>query len=274
MAHHLTTGHFTKFHGRNRQGAFQTGKTETLRLYSAHHMESNGVISTLQDLFNDSLINSVTLATGTNEITINGVTYDANTDYEQAFIAQRNFDNLLFKIHEVVNVVSVDVQAGIAETVTSLSAEFASLFLGRTAANTFGTELIQDGGFAWQIDIVVEQKGAFANTPGSVGFVRGEPSLPSAANNGGSTLVDVANHLEGTVLYATQSDTAGGDLRVMVDANTTGAFAPGINILTGVAGVFGGAFGDQVTFITQENVTFATSQTVVIELSVAADLQS
>ncbi len=269
MAH---THGLTRFHGWNRPGTMQTGKAEHIRIYSAHHMESNGVIATRQELVDDGFMVDVSVAVNT--IRINGVDYSVDVTYDQAYIAQTNFDNLMTRIQEVVNIVSVDIQPGRAETVTSLATEFATLFLGGTAANTFGSELLQDGGIAWQIDIVVEQKGTFRNSAQSTGFVKGATTTPATGNNGGSSSADVGAHLDGMVLYATQSDTAGGDLRIMDDADTTGAFVDGTNILTGVAGAYGGAFGDQVTVISEATATFATSQTVVIEVFASPNTQS
>ena len=48
----------------------------------------------------------------------------------------------------------------------------------------------------------------------------------------------------------------------------------GVNFITGVAGAFNDAIGDEVYIVTNNDAAAATSQTVLVSVQVAPDLQS
>ena len=265
----------TQFHGHVRDGAFQTGKHEVIRVYTAHETRQTGVIARRQDLVDDGLLATTDLTA--NSIEIQDVTYAVDARYDEALVAQKNFDNLVAAFSQFAAPVSVFVWDGRATTITNLTVEFASTFLGLTAANTFGTELIQANGIGWEVDFVFEQKGVFQNIPGTAGFVRGEPSISDAADNFGSDPFAIEALLDGTLMYAGAAIGAAipGDLESMVDADTSALFVDGVNFVTGVDGAFAGATGDQVSIVAAGNAVDGTSQTVVIEVvGVAPDTQS
>ena len=271
----------TKFHGHNRDGAFQTGKHEVIRVYSAHETRQTGVISRRQELVDAGLIATTDLTL--NAIEIQGVTYAVDARYDEALVAQRNLDNLIAAFSQFAAPVSVFVWDGRATTLTigatqNLNVEFESLFTGLTAANTFGTQMLEVGGIAWEIDFVFEQKGIFQNITGTAGFVRGEPSISASADNFGSDPAAVEALLDGTLQYLGAAIAAAipGDQESMVDADTTAAFVDGVNLVTGLDDTFSGIVtGEQVSIVSATNAAAGTSQTVVVEVvGVAPDTQS
>lgn len=260
-----------KFNGFNQDGSFQTGTGEIVRVYSAHQIGATGVLATRAELVADGLLPTTDLTA--NSITINGVTYALDANYDAALVAQRNLDNMIAAFAVYANPVQVNVTAGLA-TGTSLTVDFANVFLGGTAANTMGTELIQANGLGWTLDLAFEQKGMFADTPGTGTFVKGDPSLGASADNWGSSAGDIEAILEGVTVYAGGAIAILGDLETAVDIDTTAAFADGVNLATGVAGAFAGATGDQMSVVTAGNAATATSQSVVVEVDVAPNIQS
>ena len=261
-----------KFHGPTQPGTFQTGKAEVIKFWSAHHIEETGVLATRQELVDDGILANVSVAV--NNIRIGGVDYALDANYDSALAAQHNFNNIAAAFGTVANVVSLKITPGLA-TGTSLTVDFQNVFLG-VGADTFGTQVLEATALAWSVEVVLEQKGVLHNSAGTGGFVRGETSVGATADNFGSSVADVENFLEGTILYATGLLAIGGDNESMVDADTTGAFVDGFNITTGLATAFAaGVIGDQVAIITAQNAAHGTSQTIIAEPNyVAQDLQS
>lgn len=260
----------TKFHGPTQPGSFQTGKAEIIKFWTVHHIAETGVIARRQELVDDGILANVSVAV--NNITIGGVVYALDANYDSALAAQHNFNNLIAHFGTLANVVSIKT-SGLA-TGTSPTVDFQNVFLG-VGADTFGTEVLQALAIVWQVEVVLEQKGTLHNAGGQPGFVKGDPSIGVTGDNFGSSVADVENFLDGVILFATGALAIGGDLESMVDVDTTGAFADGTNIATGVAGAFAGATGDQVTMISNQIGTAGTSQSVVVDPTfVAQDLQS
>ena len=270
----------TKFHGHNRDGAFQTGRHEVIRVYTAHETRQTGVLARRDELVDDGILATNDLTA--NAIVIQDVTYAVDARYDEALVAQRNLDNLIAAFSQFATPVSVFAWDGRPTTLvigaaSNLNVEFVSEFLGLTAANTFGTEMLEAGGIAWEVDFVFEQKGVFQNIPGTAGFVRGEPSISDSADNFGSDPAAVEALLDGTAMYvgAAIGATIPGDLESMTDADTSALFVDGINFVTGVAGAFADTTGDEVSIVAAGNAVDGTSQTVVIEVvGVAPDTQS
>jgi hypothetical protein len=247
----------------NKNGAFQTGKGEVVHIWSAHHVEATGVTLRRSELVADGLLPSATLS-GTNSITIKGVTYTADAAYDQALLAQVNLDNLVAAFARFGNPVYVNVSAGIATT-ASPTADTAGVLVG--GADLLGTELVEANGLVWEVELAFEQKGLF------VTGAKGDVTI-GTGDHYGSSVADVHAVLEGTVMYVTGLLANGGDLENMVDADAAAAFVDGTNYVTEVAGAFAGAQGDEVSVVSAGNAAQATSQTVVVEVQVAPNLQS
>lgn len=278
MAHHLTTGRFTKFHGHNRDGAFQTGKGEVVHLWLAHEVDQTGVISSRQELVDAGIIAVVNVAT--NNISIRGVTYTTNALYDQAYIAQRNLDNLLDAFNVFAAPVYIDVSDGIIQTGTANltpATGTVSTLIGGT--DQLGSSLNESAGLVWKVELTFEQKGAFVKVPGldQGTFVRGAPSVALTANKFGSSTQDIHDLLEGTVMYFGGLLSAGGDEENITDSDGVVAFEAGVNLITGIAGTntaFNNTIGDEVYIVTNRDAQQATGQTVVVAVQVSGDLQS
>ena len=260
MAHHLTTGRFTKFHGHNRDGSFQTGKGEHVRLWTIHEIRHTGVISTRQELVDAGYLGlgptPVTLSAA-NPITIQGTEYITNLAYDDALFSQTNLDAFIQRFDELGTIVDVVVTAAV-NTATNPNVDFTNPFLG--GADTFGSQITDDGDI-WQLDVRFEQKGMFTNVPGSAGFVRGEPSIALAADNFGSSVADIHELLEDLALTTTTDDATNVDNTT--ETNTEGRPDAGPQVS-----------GSLTTGVSAAQADEATGQSIVLEVNVGLDLQS
>ena len=279
MAHHLTTGRFTKFHGHNQDGAFQTGKGEVVHLWLAHELDQTGVISSRQELADASLLSGPTPLTlsAANNININGVNYTTNVAYDQAYIAQTNLDALIERFSQFAAPVDIFVSDGIVQSGTdNTTPAFGTVTTMIGGVDQLGTLLAQAAGLVWKVELTFEQKGAFVRVPNldQATFVRGEPSIAVTADNFGSSAQDIHDLLEGTVMYLGGLLAVGGDSENMVDIDSAVAYEDAANFITGVTQAFGTAIGDQGYIVTNNDAQEATGQSVVVEVRVKGDLQS
>lgn len=267
----------TKFHGHNQDGSFQTGRHQVVKIWTTHEVDQTGVISSRQDLFDDGIIDELDPAV--TNITINEVTYTTIALYDQAYAAQTNLDNVIARFSQFSAPVSVNVSDGLVQTGAGtdnpLTGTQTVLVAG---ADLLGSDMTDTAGLVWEIDFVIEQKGAFTNIPGSAGFVRGEPSIATAADNFGDASGAFHDLLQGTVQYVTANSAAGGDSDNMDDADTgvNGAtnWADAVGLISLTSDVYAGAVGNQVFMVSNIDGDQDTSQTFLVEVFVAPDLQS
>ena len=227
-----------KINGWLRDGAFQTGKGQSITLWVAHAIEATGVQATRAELLADSHVTSATLAAN-NSFTVDGTEYTTDAAYDEALWRQQNLDRILGVFAPRANIAHLDVYAGVATAATP-TADFANVFLAGIAAHTFGTDLIAANAMIWRLDVTFEQKGVFTTgTKGDVTLAGGD--------NQGDTVATVEALFTGVVMNATVA-TDGLD-----------------------EDIFGGAVvgGDDVTI-----AQTVTRQSVLAEVSVAPDMQS
>ena len=279
MAHHLTTGRFTKFHCNNKYGSFQTGKGEHVHLWLAHEVDQTGVVSSRQELVDAGFIATTDLTA--NAIEINGVNYAVDIVYDQAYIAQTNLDNLIERFSQFAAPVDIFVSDGIVQAGASNNTPtLGTVNTNIGGVDLLGTELAEAAGLVWKVELIFEQKGAFVRVPNldQATFVRGEPSIAVTADNFGSSVQDIHDLLEGTVMYLGGLRAAGGDSENVVDMDTSALFFDGTdtgtNLITLVTGAFAGGLGDEAYIVTNNDPDEATSQSVVVEVIVKGDLQS
>lgn len=240
------------FNAFNKEGWFQTGKGEVVTVWSAHHVDATGVNLTRAELVSEGYLQSSTLS-ASNSIEINGVTYTTNAAYDDALYAQQNLDNMVAALAVYANPAAVWVEGGTTgiATASTPTADFATDFLG--ASDNFGSELTESTGPVWKVQMFFEQKGVFVDR---TTFTKGEPTIGDAADNYGSDQADVHALLEGVAVTATSVDVAN---MVDVATSSTNTFA---------------AAGDEGTVVSAGNGDAATSQSVVVDVAVAPNLQS
>ena len=240
------------FNAFNKEGWFQTGKGEVVTVWSAHHVDATGVKLTRDELVSDGYVTSSTLS-ALNSIEVNGVTYTADAVYDDALWAQQNLDNMLAALALHANPAAVWVEGGTTGVATAATpaGDFATDFLGNN--DNFGSQVVEANGPVWKVEMFFEQKGVFVDR---TTFTKGEPTLGAAADNFGSDQADVHALLEGVAITATSVDLAN-----MVDVSTSSS-----NAIT--------AAGDTGTVVSAGNANAATSQSVVVDVAVAPNLQS
>lgn len=246
----------TKIYGHNKDGSFQSGIGEHIRLWTIHEIRATGVLATRADLLADGLVTSATLAAN-NSIEFQGVTYTADLAYDDALYSQRNLDAIMAAFAPFGNIVDVSVTAAV-NTTANPTTDFASVFLA--GSDNFGSQISIDGD-VWQLDVRFEQKGMFHNSATNAGFTKGEPSLGVSADNYGSSIADIHAVLALTVMTGTTADNVNVDNTL--DTNTEGR--PDANPVVS---------GSSVQMVSASSVDQATTQSVVLEVFAAPDLQS
>lgn len=239
-----------RVNGNVKPGAAQTGKGERVTLWLAHHVAATGVNATRAELLAEKILPSATLS-GSNTITINGVTYSADAAYDAAYYAQKNLTTLVNAFASKAVVVNVKVSSAIATT-TSPTADTATALI--SGADKFGTEVVESNGLVWKVVLDFEQKG---------NFIRPTAHPQGGLTLGPTTVADIHTFLEGMKLNATVVKASGGDRENMDDVFTTAA-AP--------AGYASGTNFTPVTIVSAGNAAQATSQSVVVELDIDPDL--
>lgn len=234
-----------KVNGHNRDGAFQTGKHEVIVATTLHHLEATGVIATRAQLVSDGILSNATLSSS-NNIVIQGVSYETDAAYDSAFWAQRNLDRVINRFAEYANLVSVDVDQTAADLGAAPGATLADPF--RASSEAIGTAFnaVTDNP-AWKLSVVVEQKGVFNGVP-VTSTTKGQPTLGASADNYGTSVTSLASLFDGLVLTRTAEDDTYADV--------IGAGDP----------------GDDFTVVTSAGT--AANVSMVFEVDVAPDLQS
>lgn len=209
----------TKFNGHVHNGWALPGKGELLTIYTVHDVADTGVLATRAELLEAGAITSATLS-GSNSVTVEGVTYTTDAAYDDALYQQKNLNTLVQHLAMRNTVSYVNVFDGVATT-TSPTVDFASAFLG---TDTFGTSISagNNSGTAkvWKVQVMLQGKGYFVPAAN-----KGDVTV-GTGDNYGDSIDNLDAALAGLSMIATSNTNTTTDVDVSGGAVAVGASVP------------------------------------------------